>query len=955
MAFDIVIGIQICSIIALIVTLCYLFRRQSGELLHVMIFLCAALMINQTGYLFEMFSREVNTSMQAIRFAYLGKTLALLFIFMFGMTFCGVRINKKITRILTAVHFFIVAAVWTNDYHHAFYSSVDFTQEGIFPHVVLGHGPIYNLFIGLTFAYLIIMVGVCLYNIIRFKEKRTRNRVILMLFCPMISVVALVSWAAGVTGGYDATAAGYLLQVLLLLFALVKYDIASPVDSARENVVEKLQKPVLIVNDIGDIIYSNASYKDMVKALGVAVQRAEIERIKFAQEINQNYVLNGNTYQVEKTSILPKGSYLCHVYVLNDITDMLEAQEKIEQAREAAEIASKAKSSFLANMSHEIRTPINAILGMDTMILRKSADTEIKKYAGDIQSAGKTLLSIINDILDFSKIESGKMELVPVDYDFSNLINDVFNMINMRALEKGLVFELNVASELPCRFHGDDVRLRQILVNLLTNAVKYTPNGKVVLHIYEDKELRKPNDDIRRVRFEVKDTGIGIKPEDIDKLTKEFVRIEESRNRNIEGTGLGINIVVSLLSLMRSKLEISSVYGEGSVFAFTLEMRAVSDELLGEIDERIKNASDKNETYKAEFFIPNARLLVVDDNSMNRTVFRHLLSDMKCVIDEADSGLKCLELVKENKYDLIFMDHMMPVMDGVETFGHMKKLGDYVNAQTPVIILTANAISGVREEYLSEGFSEYLSKPIETKKLEALIERFISNEKKQIVEADLSQTDDAMPETSKLVYIDGVDWNHAIEKLGSEKLVLDSVESFIGMSDVDLNALVDAYGRINETGSPEAYDAFRIRVHSMKSNTATIGADQISGLAKYLEYAARECNTDTINALMPLFETEWRRLKGSLEEAFDFNQTSLENKKGEIKESELLELLSILDKAMNESDIDTADGVVAELSEYIYPDEQAELFEIIKIGVLNIDVGQCMQAVEKWKAHLSDK
>lgn len=395
----------------------------------------------------------------------------------------------------------------------------------------------------------------------------------------------------------------------------------------------------------------------------------------------------------------------------------------LENEKHEALMASEAKGRFLATMSHEIRTPINAILGMNAMVLRESKETPIREYAMDIQAAGQNLLSLVNDVLDYSKIESGKMELFPVDYDLSSVIHDITNMIRVKAQSKNLYLHLHIDPELPARVHGDDVRIRQILVNLLNNAVKYTEKGGITFSIGGDVS----GDEVV-LHFSVKDTGIGIKEEDLSKLFSAFERIEENRNRNVEGTGLGINITTQLLELMGSKLKVESVYGEGSTFSFDLVQKITEREPIGNMEKRFQEETREFQ-YKAEFTAPDANVLMVDDTAINRKVFVNLLKETQVAIDEASSGAQCLEMVGKKKYDIIFLDHMMPDMDGIETLHKMKELECNLCKDTPVIALTANAISGAREMYLSEGFNDFITKPIVPDKLEAMVERYLPKDK----------------------------------------------------------------------------------------------------------------------------------------------------------------------------------------------------------------------------------
>lgn len=622
---------------------------------------------------------------------------------------------------------------------------------------------------------------------------------------------------------------------------------------------------------------------------------------------------------------------------LDDMLELVDA--KYEEAR----LANHAKSSFLANMSHEIRTPINTVLGLDTMILRESKEENVKNYALDIQSAGQSLLALINDILDFSKIESGKMEIIPVDYDLTGMIRDVHTMLSDRVAQKGLQFTVKVDEKLPFRLMGDDVRIKQILVNLLTNAVKYTKEGSVCLAL--DGEISGP---VLKLHCSVRDTGVGIKKENLNQLFDEFVRIDEKKNRNIEGTGLGINIVTNLLNLMGSELEVESVYGEGSLFQFTILQGITNSEPIGnwEVDTK-ERAEDYR--YTTEFTVEGARFLVVDDNRMNRMVFTHLLKDLKCQIDEADSGARCLELAKEKKYDLIFMDHMMPEMDGVETFAKMRENTDEINADTPVIILTANAVSGAREQYLEMGFDGYLSKPIIPDDLEKLIYTMLK-EKVRNVDADAEQAETA-EQTGTLPEVEGVDYDYALLKLKSADLVENVVKDYVTTAKSDAKQLQQMADQIGMASDEEtraaAFDAYRVKVHAMKTNAAMLGALGVSSLARLLEFAARDRDWDTIEKLDSVFGKEWLALENNLRRAYGYAEPV---KKGKtIEQAMLLQYLELLKKAMEELDTDTADSIMEELQNYDYDEKEEQIFEELAAAVRNLDIALSVTRIEEWK------
>lgn len=519
------------------------------------------------------------------------------------------------------------------------------------------------------------------------------------------------------------------------------------------------------------------------------------------------------------------------------------AKEEAERTREIAQKANRAKSDFLANMSHEIRTPLNAILGMDEMIIRESSNAQVKEYASDIKRSGNMLLSLINAILDFSKIESGKMEIVPVDYDFGILLGECLELVRSRADAKNLEIKVNVESNVPVHLIGDEIRIRQIIVNLLTNAVKYTTEGTVTLTV----KAPKGKEDEALIFVSVKDTGIGIKDEDKDRMFDSFQRVDESRNRNIEGTGLGLSITMRLLKLMDSSLEVDSTYGVGSDFYFTLSQKTRDNEVIGEsfqkyYEEKKEALGDDNS--RSMFYAPRASILVVDDNEMNLKVFLGLLKDHGMNIETATSGKECLEKVKNTNYHLIFMDHLMPEMDGIETLKKLQTQEENMSREAIVIILTANAISGAKEMFLKEGFQDFISKPIIAAKLEKLIMKYLPAE--LLLDKASESTEESIEKTSPS---ESVEKEHGADEKSTEpdsswidwekgrNLCMNREDFYKEILTSVLESELDA--QLEKCFSESDFDTYRIKVHAVKSNFATIGAIEASEKAKELEYALK--------------------------------------------------------------------------------------------------------------------
>ena len=623
---------------------------------------------------------------------------------------------------------------------------------------------------------------------------------------------------------------------------------------------------------------------------------------------------------------------ICAVMVYRLLSDLIRWQDnmnlRMQEAADTAIAAGKAKSRFLAQMSHEIRTPINAVLGMNEMILRESGDDAILGYASNIQTAGKTLLYLINSILDFSKIEEGKMEIIPVEYDTSSLINNLVVSISERAKEKGLKLTLDVDETLPSRLYGDDVRLSQVIMNILTNAVKYTERGEVRFSI-TGKAQEQGN---IALSVSVKDTGIGIREEDIPRLFESFERLDEVRNHNIEGTGLGMSIVTRLLKMMGSELQVESVYGEGSIFSFTVQQKVMSDKPIGNYLERLETSrhSGGREMLLAE----KARILVVDDNEMNLKVAKNLLKLFDITPDLVSSGFEAIESAHKKTYHMILLDHMMPKMDGIETLAELKKEG-LLNNGTVVIALTANAVNGAKEQYLAAGFDAYLSKPIDVSKLEEQLIRFLPPEICRFRESAQKDASDgsgaaeppsgkASPDQEALdkLRARGYDIEAAMRyAAGDSGFFLELVRKFADSAEEGIRVMRED----SERGDLHDY---QIRAHSLKSTARQIGANALADLALAQETAAGSGNLSAVQAGAEELLQRYEATAGELDAAISgagIEKPRLSDTETLVSVSELVAALEEAAGALNDFEAERAVEILKPLKhaaiDGVSPDE----------------------------------
>lgn len=638
------------------------------------------------------------------------------------------------------------------------------------------------------------------------------------------------------------------------------------------------------------------------------------------------------------------------------VSTLLQAKEQLErknieleEAILAAKKADSARDIFLANMSHELRTPINTILGLNELIIRESQDEAVKEYALDIRQAGNILLTLVSDILDFTTLEAGRMELMEGIYDISSLLNDLINGISLQVRKKKLELRLDIAKDIPHKLLGDEIHLRQIIGNLLSNAVKYTEKGRITLHV----SWRKVSSDKIELYIIVKDTGVGIKEKDIPKLFGVFQRMNTTvRNKN-ERTGLGLAITSRLVGMMGGKLEVQSVYGKGSAFSFKVVQKVEDRAPLGDFEKQYNESLRSTENYRQKFIAPMGRILVVDDNAMNLAVAQGLLKQTRLQVDVASSGEECLELMRHKTYHLICMDHMMPVMDGVETLHKIRELESNPSADAPVIALTANAVPGAKEFYLNEGFQDYLTKPIDADKFENMLIEYLPDSVVYLtqgqnvdLEYEMQDAELALDIRESQLFVIGFNIRNGLKYMGGDKALYSKVLRDFHLI---LKEKEEALRGFLKKGDMPGY---AIVVHSLKGNARNLGADELADEAFELEKMSKAGRLEDVEVRSPILFNMMKTMRSGLKVYLDSEEENVEQdeKAAEdalvpVTESEWKRGLEELAQRLDDFDGDSAGEKIKELKRYNRSDSDRKMLRLCEKAVKDFAFDVALEVV----------
>lgn len=853
MVYTVINIFQIAGVLTGFLTLLSIAKKKASETQKVLLIACCCAFVSILAYTLEINARSLEAMVMAVKFGYVGKCYVLLFFLMFMAYYCNIDIPKLVFRSFLVFNTVMLMIIITCDRHKLYYKSIRLSYEGLFPHVELEKGVCYWMLMAVMLGLMAWYVILCLIEVKK-RKGIERKRLLLLSFSGLIPGYMLTVYLTGIMNILDPVPLGIVLSCMLLTLNVNKYGLLDTMELAREKIIENTKDGLVILDASYNLLYANDVARELFPDINQAESREKQIKEIFKENPREAVVdIEGRSYEIRVSRIEDDNNgdtvrgYLAWIF---DMTFVNHYTEEMIRLRQEAEKANLAKTSFLAHMSHEIRTPMNAIIGFSDLCLNNGDEGEIKEYVQSIRESAGTLMVLINEVLDISKIESGKIVLTDVAYSMKELMKEVISAIIPQINAKHLTFRYLLEKDVPVMLKGDKKEIRHIMSNLLSNAVKYTAEGTILFKV---KEIERKD---RKTLLEiiVKDTGIGIKEENREQIFDRFERFDVKKNYAVEGTGLGLSIVKDLVQLMDGSIEVESVYGEGSLFRARI-WQEVLDERKGESYrgsncddikytlEQLKNAvyGNRGKRKRRSIRFPGAKVLVVDDNQVNLKVASGLLKLYGIDAELAESGEECLNAVKKQTYDIIFMDQMMPGMDGVETLSRLREIKKG-NKSTPVIALTANALVGVKEEMLEEGFDDFLGKPMDLTELENVLIRFLKEQQEELPEAGREETGFAAETAGRYESLirKGIDVQAGIELCGGEESYLEVLKAFVKNAPVQQRNLSQSL----KLGD---YRRYTVSAHALKSAAASIGALKLSEISRMHEEAGNKENIAYIN------------------------------------------------------------------------------------------------------------
>lgn len=840
--YEILFFIQLIGVLIGFANLIIVGIQKSSENQKILMIASACAFISIISYLFEMQAANLEEIILAIKFGYIGKCYVLLLMIMFARNYCNIKMPAFIVKGLFIFNTFMLLIILTCDYHSFYYTSLQVVNTGFFPHILLGKGIGYYLFMTITLCLILYYAFITFSQCLK-RKGYERKRLFLLTLAGVLPAFMLILYLSGILKEFDPTPFGIILSCTLLTVNVLNYGLLDTMQVARENVIENTKEGLLIVDPSYNLIYFNRVAKEMFPNLNDNNTTAGIIRSIFKEEGRESVInINNKHYEIRISPLMEDTSIKGYMAWIFDMSFINQYTDEMISLKQEAERANKAKSVFLAHMSHEIRTPMNAIMGFSSLALKNDNISQIKEQLQYIYNSAQTLLNIINEILDISKIESGKMELSISEYSTKQLFSEIISIVQSQINKDSQEFSFEIPSDIPKTLSGDSTRIREIMINLLNNAVKYTYKGSICFQV----TIQKTEKDTISLLFRIKDTGIGIQKKDYEKVFGVFERFDMNRNLGIEGSGLGLAITKGFIELMGGTIDFTSEYGKGTTFYVRLDQKIINDSPMGNIHD-ITEQIHLSENLKFK----NCNALIVDDNQMNLLVTKALLAQYNITAHTVQSGYDAIEAVQAHHYDIIFLDHMMQGMDGVETLKELKQQ-PYLIQNTKIVALTANAVIGVKEILLAEGFDNYLSKPIINESLEKMLLHYfkdnIINTKEALHNTNIPDIDNRLKED--------------LQKIGINVAAgLSHCSNSVEMYQEVLNIAVETYpekcSKLNAHYSNKDYTGYIIEIHGLKSSMRIVGAESLGDFAEEQEMSLKQGKTGYLLKTFEQLMTEY--------------------------------------------------------------------------------------------------
>ena len=924
------------------------FRKEDTNYRGELILTIACCLVTLVAKSIYIVGGQKETMVVIGKMEYLGKCFGNFCALMFMIRWKNIKIPQWVIHLLLVVNMGFYVMIATVDYHHLYYKDYwlapskanlnGYTLE-------ISPAPMYYVYMAFLLAEIMTTIGIIISSYCSQRSMPNKGKIHFLMSAAMLSPMLLLSLRIlKILKGDDPTPLGILLSCIFMSIAVVKYGLFDPVKNAKNYIIDNLKEAVIVTDADHRFLFLNSMADKIITSINKEQGYCTDDKIyTFIQGSQDFFDWKDRHYQVEETVLKDNELIQGYMMTIVDVTKIIEQNHLMKRLVLQTEDANRAKTNFVSNMSHEIRTPMNSIVGITEILLRSRHSPKEQEYLLNIQSSGRVLLTIINDVLDCSKMEAGKMQLFDEPYDTCSLFHDLRISMENRIGHSGLELIYDIDQDIPCKLKGDMGRIRQVIINLVNNAIKYTEKGSVRFSV----RVRQKNTDKVMLYYEVADTGIGIRKEDQKILFDAFQRVEMDRNRYVEGTGLGLTISQNLVNMMGGVIEVESEYGKGSRFFFTIEQTIIDPTPVSAVNYNGQKDNVTEKEAECLFIAPEAHILLVDDNELNLVVAKELLKPLRMQIDTAENGLQAVKMVRGSQYDLVLMDHMMPVMDGIEAAKAIRALPEDKYQKLPIIALTANAMVDARKEFLNAGMNGFVAKPIDFTRIcnqlklwlpKDLVRDVPKEEAKKLLADDLSDRE-IQPEDPQM----GFSFEEGVNHCGSKAALMKTIRIFYRTIDSKAD-------KIEQCLKEGLISDYVVEVHALKSSALLIGAVPLSEAAKELEGYGKQGKTELLEEKTPDLLAMYRDFKDILKPYADKEEAARQ----EASNGEWCQALQQIHQCIEQFDLDGVDRIMEKLEEYQIPECIRESMDQLRVYVADVSMEEIMELTDTMTELLRD-